>query len=84
MRLVWPMEVTNVLEKQVTVAGKLSPDGERELLVESAGWYLVLGNVSLYCGDIKPPFEKGDMIYLMVQKQENDSANPKAEGHVGS
>jgi hypothetical protein len=69
MRIVWRTQVTSVTEKSVTVGSKKSADGTAEFFTESAGWYIQLGNVSLFAGHEKPTeVETGDYVRLILEK----------------
>jgi hypothetical protein len=61
------------MEKSVTVAGRKSATGEADLRVESAGWYIQIGNLSLFTGDMEPPFKKGDSVRIILEKERNDA-----------
>lgn len=72
MKLVWYGTISDVREKSLTVSGKKAADGSAELTTESAGWWIYIGHISLYAGDTKPEFEKGDHVRISLQhaKQE--------------
>lgn len=73
MSIVWQTVVTDVSERTLTVAGRRSVDGKSELITESGGWYIRLGNTSWYAGETKPPFEKGDTVRITLEKVQNAS-----------
>lgn len=66
--IVWQTVVTDVSERTLTVAGRRSVDGKAELITESGGWYIQLGNTSWYAGESKPPFEKGDTVRITLER----------------
>jgi hypothetical protein len=73
-RLLWTTVVTDVARKTLTVGGRMDAEGKSELLLEDAGWYIRLGNMSLWAGDIEPPFKKGDRVRIIIEK-ERESAD---------
>ena len=73
-RIIWRTYVTEVNERTVTVSGSKSADGTSMLKIESAGWYVRLGNISLYVGEERPKFDKGDKVIITLEK-ERENAN---------
>ena len=69
MRLIWTTVITGVDERKLTVGGKRSADGTAELFTESGGWYIRLGNISLYTGDVRPDFQQGDRVTITLEKE---------------
>jgi hypothetical protein len=66
-RYVWNTTVRNVHRKETTVSGKIGADGMAELTVESAGWYIQIGYISLYAGEEEPPYKSGDTVRLTLE-----------------
>lgn len=71
-KLAWSTVVTAVEEKTLTIGGKRTLEGAAELFTESGGWYIRFGNISLYTGLEKPPFEKGDLVKITIEKERRD------------
>ena len=72
MALVWSAVISGVSERRLVVCGRKSADGSAELTMESAGWYIRLGNISLYAGTEEPPFKQGDRVILSMRKEPED------------
>lgn len=60
--------VQKVEEKEFTVGGRKMLDGKTELIYQSAGWHLWIGNVSICVGDIKPDIKAGDKIRMTIER----------------
>jgi hypothetical protein len=68
-RLVFRTKIDNIVKKETTVGGKKAADGTAELIVEDAGWHIIIGNLSIFVGDDEPGFAKGDKIRLIIEKE---------------
>jgi hypothetical protein len=65
-RLVWQGVIDSVHEKELIVSGKIV-DGKAQMVMQSQGWYVQIGNMSLFAGVTKPAFEKGDEVRLTLE-----------------
>lgn len=78
-RLVWHTIITDVREHTLTVGGKRSADGKAELQIESAGWYIHIGFISLFVGIEEPPFKKGDSVKLTLEQEQHPNASQETQ-----
>lgn len=69
----WYAIVDRVEEKQLTVGGKHDAAGNAELIVESAGWWISFGGISIYLGPEPPAFQPGDRIRLTLEHSQEAS-----------
>jgi hypothetical protein len=76
-RILWTTVVDDVAKRTLTVGGRVAADGRTELLVEDAGWYIRLGNVSFYVGSERPPFDKGDRVRIVIERSDDASQEVK-------
>lgn len=65
----WHAVISKVEERSVTISGRKAADGNAELQVESAGWYVHLGTLSIYVGEEEPGFKKGQRVKLTLEKE---------------
>ncbi len=66
-RYVFRTIIHDVIHKEMTVGGKKSADGTAELFVEDAGWYIRLGNLSIYMGHEEPALKSGQRVRLIIE-----------------
>jgi hypothetical protein len=65
------LQVRSVEQRQRTSRAKKNPDGTIETEVEDTGWWLVFSNhLAFGMGPERPPFEKGDVINVTLNKIE--------------
>lgn len=67
-RYVWETTLDDVVHKELTVGGRKNSDGTSELFTESRGWYFIFDGMALNVGDVKPSFQKGDKIRLLIER----------------
>ncbi len=67
MKYVWVVKVDEVVKRELIVGGKKTSDGDAVLFVESAGWYIRIGNLSFCVGDDEPPFKKDDLVKITLE-----------------
>jgi hypothetical protein len=70
-KLVWNTVVDEVTEREMVVCGRKDASGNSVLVVESAGWYIRMGNVSFCVGPDEPSIKKGDLIRVTLEKRKH-------------
>ncbi len=68
VRYVWLDRVARVAERELTVGGRKSADGSAEMFVESAGWYVQVGNFAFNVGGEAPLLTTGDVVKITLER----------------
>ena len=74
----WRTTIAEVGERSMCVGGRVNQEGKAELYMESGGWFLQFGNISISTGETKPPFAKGDRVRVIIEEDTED-ANTEAK-----
>ena len=65
----WNDTISDVKENTVIIGGRKDHEGHAHLIVKNDGWWVRVGNISLYVGKEEPMgWQKGDRVRLTMEK----------------
>lgn len=68
MRYVWVVKIDDISKRSTTICGRKDSDGNAQMTVEDAGWYIRCGNFSFFTGYDEPVhFQKGMTVRLALE-----------------